>query len=101
MNNLEVDTVALNEIINEIALNINNVKEIMNNINDCYLTLNENKWVGREKDKIDSYYGVYLKRMLNFGTEMETNLNVLRNAANSYQDVEQATENDMNNVEDL
>ena len=50
---IEIDTKELDSIISKMSKNLEKLEEIKNNINDAYLSLDETKWSGIDKKKIE------------------------------------------------
>lgn len=98
---LQINTKSLDDIINKMSKNLDKLEEETKNINDAYLSLDESKWVGPDKTKIDSSLGIYLKNMTNFSLNLKNTLEVLKKGLSEYEDVEIQLENDIQELEDL
>jgi len=98
---LQINTKSLDDIINKMSKNLDKLEEETKNVNDAYLSLDESKWVGPDKTKIDSSLGIYLKNMTNFSLNLKNTLEVLKKGLSEYEDVEKQLENDIQELEDL
>ena len=98
---IQINTKSLDDIINEMSDNLDKLEEETNNINDAYLSLDESKWIGHDKAKIDSSFGLYLKNMTKFSLNLKNTLEVLKKGLSQYEDVEIQLENDVQGMEDL
>ena len=98
---LQINTKSLDDIINKMSKNLDKLEEETKNINDAYLSLDESKWVGPDKTKIDSSLGIYLKNMTNFSLNLKNTLEVLKKGLSEYEDIEKQLENDIQELEDL
>ena len=98
---LQINTKSLDDIINKMSKNLDKLEEETKNINDAYLSLDESKWVGPDKTKIDSSLGIYLKNMTNFSLNLKNTLEVLKKGLSEYEDIEKQLENDIRELEDL
>ncbi len=98
---LQINTKSLDDIINKMSKNLDKLEEETKNVNDAYLSLDESKWVGPDKTKIDSSLGIYLKNMTNFSLNLKNTLEVLKKGLSEYEDVEIQLENDIQELEDL
>lgn len=98
---LEIDTKELDSIINKMSKNLEKLEEETNNINDAYLSLDETKWQGIDKKKIDSSFGEYLKEMTHFSENLRNTLEVLKSGNQEYEEIETELEDDIQELEDL
>ena len=98
---LHINTKSLDDIINKMSKNLDKLEEETKNVNDAYLSLDESKWVGPDKTKIDSSLGIYLKNMTNFSLNLKNTLEVLKKGLSEYEDIEKQLENDIQELEDL
>lgn len=98
---LQINTKSLDDIINKMSKNLDKLEEETKNVNDAYLSLDESKWVGPDKTKIDSSLGIYLKNMTNFSLNLKNTLEVLKKGLSEYEDIEKQLENDIQELEDL
>ena len=98
---LQINTKSLDDIINKMSKNLDKLEEETKNVNDAYLSLDESKWVGPDKTKIDSSLGIYLKNMTNFSLNLKNTLEVLKKGLSEYEDIEKQLENDIRELEDL
>ena len=98
---LQINTKSLDDIINKMSKNLDKLEEETKNVNDAYLSLDESKWVGPDKTKIDSSLGIYLKNMTNFSINLKNTLEVLKKGLSEYEDIEKQLENDIQELEDL
>ena len=98
---IEINTKELDSIINKMSKNLEKLEEETNNINDAYLSLDETKWSGVDKKKIDSSFGLYLKEMTNFSNNLRNTLEVLKTGNEEFEDLELEIEDDIQELEDL
>ena len=98
---LQINAKSLDDIINKMSKNLDKLEEETKNVNDAYLSLDESKWVGPDKTKIDSSLGIYLKNMTNFSLNLKNTLEVLKKGLSEYEDIEKQLENDIQELEDL
>lgn len=98
---IEIDLNSLESTINKMSNNLTKLENEMNNINDAYLSLDESKWLGFDKKKIDSGFGTYLKSMTNFSNDLRNTLDVLKNGFSKYEDIEQQEKKNIQELEEL
>ena len=98
---IKINLKELNNIINKISKDINDLEYEMNNVNDAYLSLDETKWKGKDKSKVDSSLGIYLKDMTNFSTNLRNTLDVLKQGYNNYENSIQDEKKYLQDLEDL
>ncbi len=85
---VKINLKSLDGTIDKMANDLDILEEETNNINNAYLFLDETKWQGIDKNKIDSGFGNYLKKMTNFSNELRDTLNVLKDAYTKYEDID-------------
>ena len=98
---IKINLNELNNIINKISKDINDLEYEMNNVNDAYLSLDDTKWKGKDKKKIDSSLGIYLKDMTNFSNDLRNTLDILKQGYNNYENNIQDEKKYLQNLEDL
>ncbi len=62
-NGFELDLTAIEQQLSIIELDIKEIVDIINKVYNKMLLLDESKWRGREKEKIDKQYMPYLKKL--------------------------------------
>lgn len=97
---VQLDTKSLDDIINKMSKYLDKLEEESNNINDAYLSLDESKWIGPDKTKMDTSLGLYLKNMTNFSQNLKNTLEILKNGLSKYEDVEMEIKKDIQELED-
>ena len=98
---IKINTKEIDNIVNKMSKNLEKLKEENNNINDAYLSLDESKWQGSDKKKIDSSFGDYLKKMTNLSDNILNTINVLKTGVSKYEELEKQIDNDLQELEDL
>ena len=98
---IEINTKELDSIISKMSKNLEKLEEETNNINDAYLSLDDTKWSGIDKKKLDSSFGEYLKNMTHFSENLRNTLEVLKTGNEEFEDLDIELEDDIQELEDL
>ena len=98
---LEIDLNSLNDTVKKISDNLLKLKDITNNVNDAYLSLDQSKWIGNDKNKMDASYGIYINKMTNFSDDLMNTINTLNTGLSQYEDIKNEEIKELDNMEDL
>jgi len=89
MADLNIQSKTLNETFLNIENDINEISEILNNIYNAMLSFDETTWKGKEKEKIDSEYLPYLKKIVEIvPTVLTKHLTFSKNALKTYEELD-------------